>query len=123
MTKKNFLFLILTFAGALLFALGMCMCLLPEWHAFTAGVIAVALGLISLIAIALVRWSMAGRPMVHLNLRKAGKIAYCVLACLVLGFGMALVMVYDGMMIAGIIVGILGIMMALGCVPLFRGLK
>ena len=30
MTKKNFAFLVLTVVGGLLFALGMCMCLLPQ---------------------------------------------------------------------------------------------
>ena len=39
MTKKNFLFLVLTVVGGLLFALGMCMCLLPEWNAFGPGVV------------------------------------------------------------------------------------
>ncbi len=43
MTKKNFMFLAMLVAGGLLFALGMCMCLLPEWNAFVPGV-AVATG-------------------------------------------------------------------------------
>ena len=56
MTKKNFMFLVLTVVGGLLFALGMCMCLLPEWNAFTPGVVVAALGTLVLLAIALVRW-------------------------------------------------------------------
>ena len=59
MTKKNFAFLVLTVVGGLLFALGMCMCLLPQWNAFKPGVVVTALGTLVLLAIALVRWIMA----------------------------------------------------------------
>ena len=88
MTKKNFMFLVLAVVGGLLFALGMCMCLLPEWNAFTPGVVVTALGALVLLAIALVRWIMAGKPIAKVNWNKVGKIAYCVVAALVLGAGM-----------------------------------
>lgn len=123
MTKKDFLFLVLTVVGGLLFALGMCMCLLPEWNAFTPGVIVTALGALVLMAIALVRWIMAGKPVAKINWNKAGKIAYCVAAALVLGTGMAMIMAFEGMMIPGIIVGIVGIVLGLGVIPVFKGLK
>ena len=123
MTKKNFLFLVLTVVGGLLFALGMCMCLLPEWNAFTPGVIVTALGALVLMAIALVRWIMAGKPVAKINWNKVGKIAYCVAAALVLGTGMAMIMAFEGMMIPGIIVGIVGIVLGLGVIPVFKGLK
>ena len=123
MTKKNFLFLVLTVVGGLLFALGMCMCLLPEWNAFTPGVIVTALGALVLMAIALVRWIMAGKPVAKINWNKAGKIAYCVAAALVLGTGMAMIMAFEGMMIPGIIVGIVGIVLGLGVIPVFKRLR
>lgn len=34
MSKKNFVTLILSAIGGILFALGMCMTLLPEWNAW-----------------------------------------------------------------------------------------
>lgn len=37
MKKKNFVTLILSTIGGILFALGMCMCLIPEWGTFTPG--------------------------------------------------------------------------------------
>ena len=37
MEKKNFIKLVLGVVGGLLFSLGMCMCLLPEWDMFTPG--------------------------------------------------------------------------------------
>ena len=123
MTKKNFAFLVLTVVGGLLFALGMCMCLLPEWNAFKPGVVVTALGALVLLAIALVRWIMAGKPVATVNWNQVGKIAYCVAALLVLGTGMAMIMAFEGLMIPGIIVGIVGIVLALGMIPVFKGLK
>lgn len=123
MTKKSFVFLVLTVAGGLLFALGMCMCLLPEWNAFVPGVVATALGAVTLLVIGLVRWIMAGRPAMKVNWNKVGKIAYCVMAALVLGAGMAMIMAFEGMMIPGIGVGVLGIVLGLGIIPVFKGLK
>ena len=123
MTKKNFMFLVLTVVGGLLFALGMCMCLLPEWNAFTPGVVVTALGILVLLSITLVRWIMAGKPVATVNWNKVGKVAYCVVAALVLGTGMAMIMVFEGLLIPSIIVGIVGIVLALGLIPVFKGLK
>lgn len=123
MTKKNFAFLVLTVVGGLLFALGMCMCLLPEWNAFKPGVVVVALGVLVLLAIALVRWIMAGKPTAKVNWNKVGKIAYCVAALLVLGTGMAMIMAFEDLLIPGIIVGIVGIVLGLGIILVFKGLK
>ena len=123
MSKKSFAFLVLTVVGGLLFALGMCMCLLPEWNMFTPGVVVTALGLAALLILGLVRWVMAGKPVAKINWPMFGKVAYCVLAALVLGTGMAMIMAFEGMMIPGIIVGIVGIVLGLGIIPVFKGLK
>lgn len=123
MTKKNFVFLVLTVLGGLLFALGMCMCLLPEWNAFTPGVIVTALGALVLLAIALVRWVMAGKPIAQIDWKTVGKAAYCVVSALVLGTGMCMIMVFEGLMIPGILVGIVGIVLLLGMIPVIKGLK
>ncbi len=123
MSKKSFLFLVLTVVGGLLFALGMCMCLLPEWNAFKPGVVVTTLGALVLLAIALVRWIMAGKPVAKIDWNKTGKIAYCVTALLVLGSGMAMVMSFEGLMFPGIAVGIVGIVLLLGLIPVFKGLK
>ena len=39
MKKKDFVTLLLSTVGGILFALGMCMALLPEWGAMTQGVV------------------------------------------------------------------------------------
>ena len=121
--KSTFAFLVLTVVSGLMFALGMCMCLLPEWNLFTPGVIVTALGALALIIIGLVKWIMAGKPMAKINWALTGKIAYAVLACLVLGAGMAMIMAFESLMLPGIAVGVVGIVLALGCIPVFRGLK
>ena len=123
MTKKSFVFLVLTVVGGLLFSLGMCMCLLPEWNAFRPGVIVTALGGVSLLTIGLVRWIMAGRPVAKINWSMVGKVAYCVMAALVLGAGMAMIMAFEGLMLYGIAVGVVGIVLLLGVIPVFKGLK
>ncbi|MBQ9854587.1 MAG: hypothetical protein IJO53_00225, partial [Clostridia bacterium] len=114
MTKKSFFMLVLTVAGGLMFALGMCMCLLPEWNAFVPGVVMTALGAIALLALGCVKWVMAGKKKSNINWNLVGKIAYAVASALVLGLGMAMIMAFEGMMISGLIVGIIGILLALG---------
>lgn len=123
MKKKSFVFLVLTTVAGLMFALGMCMCLVPEWNAFKPGVAVTALGLAALLTIGLVRWIMAGKPVAKIDWGKVGKIAYCVLAALVLGAGMAMIMAFEGMLIPGILVGVAGIVLGLGIIPVFKGLR
>ena len=123
MTKKNFVFLVSTVIGTLLFGLGMCMCLLSEWNAFIPGVFVTALGVLVLLALTLMCWIMAGKPVATVDWNKVRKIAYCVFAVLVLGAGMAMIMAFDGLMILGIIVGIIGIALTLGIIPVLKGLK
>ncbi len=122
MKKENFFTLIFSVIGGLAFALGMCMCLLPEWDAFTAGVILAAIGGVVLIATFIVRRIALGKPALKINPKTVGKIAFGVLGALVLGVGMCMVMVFD-MMILGIVVGLAGIILLLCLIPMCVGLK
>ena len=47
MEKKNFITLVLGIVSGLVFALGMCMCLLPEWNMFNIGVGCTAVGFVA----------------------------------------------------------------------------
>ena len=49
MKKKDFVTLMMSVVGGILFALGMCMALLPEWNAMTQGVVIGAVGLVVLL--------------------------------------------------------------------------
>lgn len=124
MTKKNFITLILSVIGGILFAVGMCMCLLPEWNAFSQGVVVAVIGLAVLLAMVIVRRKMSGKPVfVKLSGKTIGTIVLSIVGVLVLGVGMCMTMVWEGLMIPGIIVGVVGIILLLCLIPLCKGLK
>ena len=123
MEKKNFIALVLGTVGGLLFALGMCMCLLPEWNMFNIGVGCTAIGLIVIIATIIAYRKMSGTAPIKINAKVVGKVVYGVISSLILGLGMAMIMVFEGMMLVGIIVGIVGIVMLLFLIPMCVGLK
>lgn len=124
MTKKNFVTLILSAVGGILFAVGMCMCLLPEWNAFTQGIAVAAAGAVVLLAIIRVRRKMSGKPiLVKLSGKTIGTILLSAVGTLVLGVGMCMTMVWEGLMIQGIIVGVVGIVLLLCLIPLCKGIK
>ncbi len=121
MKKKNFVTLVIGTVAGLLFALGMCMCLLPAWNAFTAGVVFAAVGFVGLVALCLVRFKLDGRQL-NFNWQLIGKIAFGVVSALVLGLGMCLIMVWQKML-WGIAVGICGIVLLLCLLPLCLGFE
>ena len=123
MEKKNFITLLMGVVGGLLFALGMCMCLLPEWDMFNAGVGFGITGAIVLLATWIVYRKMAGKKPINLNAKFVGKVVYGLFASLVFGVGMSMTMVFEGMMLLGIIVGIIGIVLLLLLIPMCFGWK
>lgn len=122
MKKKNFITLVLCVIGILLFGIGMCMCLLPEWNAFRPGIAVTAVGFLALLILFIVRWKMDGRRFIKPRAKTVGIVTYSIVSVLALGTGMCMVMVWN-MMLAGIFVGIIGIMLLLGLIPMLKGLK
>lgn len=123
MSKKNFITLILSTIGGILFALGMCMTMLPEWGAFTQGVVIGCIGLVVLLAMLVVRRRMEGKPViVKLDGKTIGTIALGIVGALMLGVGMCMTMVWS-MMVPGVIVGLVGIVLLLFLIPLVKGIK
>ena len=122
MQKKNFVSMILGTIGGILFALGMCMCLLPEWGAFGPGVFIAAVGAVVLLAMVFVRRKMEGKPAVHWSGKAVGTALLGVAGALVLGVGMCMTMIWN-MLVPGILVGIVGIVLLLCLIPLIKGLK
>ena len=123
MEKKNFVALLMGIVGGLLFSLGMCMCLLPEWNAFNEGLGFGAAGAVILLATWITYRKMSGKAPIKLNAKLILKVLYGLFASLVFGLGMCMVMVFEGMMIAGIIVGIVGIVLLLCLIPMCFGFK
>lgn len=123
MEKKNFVALIMGVIGGLLFSLGMCMCLLPEWGAFDQGIVLGAIGAVELFITWIVYRKMSGKQRIKINVKVIGKVIYGIFASLVLGVGMCMIMVYENMMIPGIVVGIVGIVLLLLLIPMCIGIK
>lgn len=123
MEKKNFVTLIMGVVGGLLFSIGMCMCLIPEWDAFNVGVVCGVIGAVVLLVTLIYYRKKSGKQPVKVNAKLVGKILYGIFATLVFGLGMCMVMVFEGMMIPGIIVGVVGIVLLLCLIPMCAGLK
>lgn len=124
MSKKNFVTLILSTVGGILFAIGMCMALLPEWNAFTPGVVMGIIGAVVLLIMVMTRRKMSGKSVfVKLSGKTIGTIVLSIVGVLVFGVGMCMTMVWEGLMIPGIIVGIVGIVLLICLIPLCKGLK
>lgn len=122
MKKSNFIAMILGTVSGVIFALGMCMALIPEWDSFKIGIIFGCVGLI-LSLITLIVW----RKMEHKEpIQLSGKMVFSIIAgiigTLALGVGMCFSMVWDKMGV-GIVIGLAGIVVLLCLIPLTKGLK
>jgi hypothetical protein len=122
MKKSSFVTLLFGTISSVLFALGMCMTLLPEWNAFNKGVILGAIGLVLGLITLIIWFKMEKKKLPKINRKTFLKILYIILSCLVLGVGMCLCLVWNNF-VYGIIIGLVGIVMLLGLIPMFKGLK
>lgn len=122
MKKSTFVAMILGTIGGILFALGMCMALIPEWNAFQPGVIMGAVGAVVLLIMVLVWRKMENKAPIKLSGKTIGATLIGIVGALLLGVGMCLTMVWSNMVV-GIIVGIIGIVVLLCLIPFIKGLK
>ena len=122
MKKSTFVAMILGTIGGILFALGMCMTLIPEWNAFQPGVIMGVVGAIVLLIMVLVWRKMENKEPIKLSGKTIGATLIGIVGALLLGVGMCLSMVWSNM-IVGIIVRIVGIVVLLCLIPFIKGLK
>ena len=122
MKKSSFLALVMGTVSGVLFALGMCMALLPEWNAFTEGVIFGGIGIVLGIVTALIWCKMENKKLPKINGKNMLRVVYTVIAVLVLGIGMCLCLVWQ-QIVWGTLVGLLGIVMLIGLIPMIKGIK
>ena len=122
MKKKVFITLVMSTVGGILFALGMCMALIPEWAAMTQGIVIGAIGAVVLLAMILVRRKMNGKPAIVFNGKAIGITLLGVFGAIVFGVGMCMTMVWN-ILVPGVIVGLVGIVLLLCLIPVIKGLK
>lgn len=122
MKKSSFVAMLLGTISGVLFALGMCMALIPEWDAFQPGIIFGCIGLV-LGLITMVIWrKMEHKQPIQISGKTILTIIVGVIGALALGIGMCFCMVWDKMVI-GVIIGLIGIIVLLSLIPLVKGIK
>jgi hypothetical protein len=122
MKKSNFVTLVMSTVGGILLAIGMCMCLLPEWNAFKPGIVLGVIGLVVLLAMIIVRRRMENKAPIKWNGKTVLTVVVGIVGALALGIGMCMTMVW-GMLIGGILVGIVGIVILLALIPICKGIR
>lgn len=122
MKTMDFVSLVLGIVGFLVLGIGMCMCLIKEWGMFKTGVVVAVIGAVLLIALAVLRWNLAGCPTIHVNVKLVLKVVYCVASVLVFGSGMSMALAMNKL-VPGLVTSVIGIVMMLGMIPMTMGLK
>lgn len=122
MKKSSLVAMVLGSLSGVLFALGMCMALIPQWGAFTQGIVVGAVGIVLALATLAIWRKMTGRGPVHVSGRTVGLALLGVAGALLLGVGMCLTMVWN-MMVQGIVVGLVGIVLLIVPIPLAKGVE
>ena len=128
MKKETLLEIILGTIGGLVFAIGLCMCLIPEWDMFSGGVITAIIGFVILLLIIPVYRSN------HPKVKKNGPINYGIVVtwvvgivgALILGFGMSKIMTGEPTqsdVIFGIVFGVIGLLMCVLDYPIYSYIK
>ena len=122
MKKSSFIALLLGTVSGVLFALGMCMALLPEWNAFLEGVIFGGIGIVLGIVTALIWCKMENKRLPKMSGKNIFRTLYGIVAALVLGVGMCMCLVWE-QIVWGTLVGLLGIVMLIALIPMIKGIK
>lgn len=122
MKKSSFVAMLMGTISGVLFALGMCMALIPEWEAFQPGIVFGCVGLL-LGLITLIVWrKMEHKQPIQISGKTILTIIVGVIGALALGVGMCFCMVW-GKMVIGVVIGFVGIVILLSLIPLIKGIK
>jgi len=127
MKKETLLEIILGTIGGLVFAIGMCMCLLPKWNMFMQGVVVSIVGFIILLCIIpIYRKDHPRKPHGQVNFGIVLTFVIGIVGSLIMGFGMSKVMI-DGAsgtdMLVGIITGVVGLVICVLNYPIYSYIK
>ena len=129
MKKETLLEIILGTIGGLIFAIGMCMCLIPEWNVFRTGVVVTIIGFIVLLGIIPVYESAhPKKEKEHKPINWGIVLTWTVgvVGSLIMGFGMSKILVGNASssdMIVGIITGAVGLVVCVLNYPVYAYIK
>lgn len=127
MKKDTLLEIILGTIGGLVFAIGMCMTLIPEWNLFNLGVVITVIGFILLLCIIPVyRSTHPKKQHTPINWGIVFTWIIGVVGALIMGFGISKVMIdapSQSELILGIVVGIIGLLICVLNYPIYSYLK
>ena len=128
MKKETLLEIILGTIGGLVFAIGMCMCLITEWDWFTAGVVVSIIGFIVLLCIIPVYRKEHPKKVSNKKTDWGLVLTWVigVIGALIMGFGMSKIMIDSPQrmdMIIGMITGVVGLLICVLNYPIYSYLK
>ncbi len=122
MKKSSFVAMLMGTISGVLFALGMCMALIPKWEAFQPGIIFGCVGLVLGLITTIIWRKMEHKQPVQISGKTILTIIVGVIGALALDVGMCFSMVW-GKMVIGVIIGLIGIVILLSLIPLVKGIK
>lgn len=127
MKKDTLLEIVLGTIGGLVFAIGMCMCLVAEWNMFKPGVVVSIIGfLILLCIIPIFKKSHPRKQHAPVNWGIVATWTIGIVGSLIMGFGMSKIMVGDASttdMIIGLVTGVIGLIICVLNYPIYAYIK
>ena len=128
MKKETLLEIIFGTIGGLIFAIGMCMCLIPEWDLFKVGVIAGVIGFIILLCIIPIHRKANPRKIIKRKTDWGLVLTWTIgiIGSLIMGFGMSKVMVGTPEkmdIVIGMITGVVGLLVCVLNYPIYSYIK
>lgn len=122
MKKSSYVALVMGTVSGVLFSLGMCMALVEEWAMLKQGAILGGAGLVLGLMTLLVWRKMEHKAPIRVSGKVVVRVLLGVAAALTLGIGLSLCLVLESYVL-GTVIGLVGVVLLLGFIPLVKGLK
>lgn len=123
MKKETLLEIIFGTIGGLVFAIGMCMCLIPEWNMFNGGIIVSIIGFIILLCIIpIYKSSHPKKEHTSINIGILFTWVIGIAGALLMGFGMSRIMhgtPTQTDIIIGMVCGVIGLLICVLDYPMY----
>ena len=128
MKKETLLEIILGSIGGIVFAFGMCMCLIPEWDLFKVGVVTGIIGFVVLLCIIPIHRKTNPKKIIKRKTDWGLVLTWTIgiIGSLIMGFGMSKVMVGTPEkmdIIIGMITGVVGLLVCVLNYPIYSYIK